>query len=192
MKKDKGLSCSEQTKRKIGNALKELMETIPFEKITVSDITDKCEIHRQTFYYHFQDRYELLDWLLYNELVVDFVTEFNVTTMYKRFYTIFETMLNDKKFYQAALKINMNDMSKYISTVSIEQFTKVIGEIGARNGIEPDTVDDKMIAEFFGYGLSGVVLNWAARGMKESPKEMTDKIEKFVDACKQLITDGNI
>ena len=50
------LSCSEITKRKIAAALKELMQTTPFEKITVSDISNKCEMHRQTFYYHFQDR----------------------------------------------------------------------------------------------------------------------------------------
>ena len=44
------LSCSEITKRKIAAALKELMQTTPFEKITVSDISNKCEMHRQTFF----------------------------------------------------------------------------------------------------------------------------------------------
>ena len=79
------LSCSEITKRKIAFALKELMETIPFEKITISDISQKSGIHRQTFYYHFQDRYELLDWLLNMELVSNFIEDFSYENIEDKF-----------------------------------------------------------------------------------------------------------
>jgi probable dihydroxyacetone kinase regulator len=192
MKKNSTLSCSEVTKLNIAHALKDLMETKQFEKITVSDITNKCGIHRQTFYYHFQDRYELLDWLLYKELVSQFTNGFSIDTMYDKFNGIFETIYNNKKFYQNALKINISEVSKYISSVSTEEFTRVICEIGKKNGVEPNSVDDKLIAEFFGYGLSGVVASWVSRGMKETPKEMTEKIEKFFIVSKKLITDGNI
>ena len=95
------LSCSEITKQKIAGALKELMETTNFEKITVSDITDRCGIHRQTFYYHFQDRYELLDWLLYNELLEPLTNGFTLDNMYEKFYNTFQTMSESKKFYQS-------------------------------------------------------------------------------------------
>lgn len=181
------LSCSEQTKLKIAQSLKELMLTNAFNKITVSDITNNCGIHRQTFYYHFQDRYELLDWLLYNEIVKPLISEFNVDTMYDRFYNTFETMYSNKKFYHNALKINPSDLSKYISKVATEEFTKVMKEIGARNGIDVDESESIVIAEFFGYGMSGVVFNWADRGMKEPPAEMTRRIEKLVAACKVVI-----
>ncbi|MGN0458742.1 MAG: TetR/AcrR family transcriptional regulator C-terminal domain-containing protein [Eubacterium sp.] len=192
MKRGSNSSCSEQTKQSIAYALKELMKVKPFEKITVSDITDKCKIHRQTFYYHFQDRYELLDWLLYNELVLPFITDLNINTVYDRFYTIFDIIYNDKRFYQAAFSINVTDISKYISTVSTREFARVISEIGKENGIDQNSIDNKMVAEFFGYGFSGVVISWASRGMKETPKEMTENIEKFIDICKKLITDRNI
>lgn len=120
------LSCSEKTKVKMAHALKELMQTNTFEKITVSDITNTCKIHRQTFYYHFQDRYELLDWLIHNELIVPFIDNFNLDNMYDRLYNMFDAMLKDKKFYQNALKINSDDLTRYISRVASEQFTEVI------------------------------------------------------------------
>ena len=63
-------------------------------------ISNQCDMHRQTFYYHFQDRYELLDWMLYNELISSFVENFSYETMEEKFYCIFNTMYNDKKFYQ--------------------------------------------------------------------------------------------
>lgn len=181
------LSCSEITKRKIANALKELMETTAFEKITVSDITDHCKIHRQTFYYHFQDRYELLDWLLYNEIVKPLLSDFSMETMFDRFKTTFQTMYSNKKFYQNALRINPSDLSNYISRVATEEFTKVMKEIGDRNGIEIDNSESLVIAEFFGFGMTGVVFNWSSRGMKETPDEMTKKIEKLVESCRIII-----
>lgn len=33
------------------------------DKITINDITEKCGINRQTFYYHFHDIYELIEWI---------------------------------------------------------------------------------------------------------------------------------
>lgn len=191
MKGKNTLSCSEATKLKIGLALKELMKTTQFEKITVSDITDKCNIHRQTFYYHFQDRYDLLDWLLYNELLSKFIEDFSIDTMYDKFHMIFDIISNDKKFFQSAFKINMNDMSKYICNVSTEEFTNVIRDIGKANGINQPNIDDQLIAEFFGYGLGGVVISWVSRGMKETPDEMTQKIKAFTNVCTTIITDRN-
>ena len=63
------LACSKETERNIADALKDLMQSKAFEKISVSDITDYCGIHRQTFYYHFTDKYELLDFVVHNELL---------------------------------------------------------------------------------------------------------------------------
>lgn len=51
-----------RTKRKLADALEDLLETRPLEKIRVHNLTDRCDIHRQTFYYHFDDVYALFTW----------------------------------------------------------------------------------------------------------------------------------
>ena len=48
---------------------KDLLKEKPFNKITVNDIANKCDINRQTFYYHFKDIYDLLEWIFANEVV---------------------------------------------------------------------------------------------------------------------------
>ena len=55
------------TKKAIAEGLKELCHHKDFNKISVRDITEQCGLNRQTFYYHFQDKYELLDWIYYQE-----------------------------------------------------------------------------------------------------------------------------
>lgn len=180
-------TCSEKTKQKMAYALKELMRNLPFDRITVSDVTDACGVHRQTFYYHFQDKFELLDWLLYSELLHPFITGFNFDNMYERFFVLFETMYSDKKFYQNALRINSGDFSRYISKVATEDFIKVIQRIAIENGIESDDKTSLGIAEFLGYGISGVVQSWTLKGMKETPKEMSDRVEFIVESTKKIV-----
>lgn len=36
----------------------------PLNKITINDITEDCGVNRMTFYYHFKDIYDLVDWIL--------------------------------------------------------------------------------------------------------------------------------
>lgn len=54
------MSGTHDTKQAIASALIELCEQKDFRKISVQDITKKVGLNRQTFYYHFTDKYDLL------------------------------------------------------------------------------------------------------------------------------------
>lgn len=58
------MADSNITKRALAAALKELMEQKPFSKINVADICEKCGMNRKSFYYHFKDKYDLVNWIL--------------------------------------------------------------------------------------------------------------------------------
>ena len=49
-----------ETKLQMAEALKRLIKDRPFSKITVQDIVIECNINRNTFYYHFENNYDLL------------------------------------------------------------------------------------------------------------------------------------
>ena len=55
------------TKRALAQALKELLKQQPLSKIRISDICDKCEMNRKSFYYHFKDKYDLVNWIFISE-----------------------------------------------------------------------------------------------------------------------------
>ncbi|HZJ87793.1 MAG TPA: TetR/AcrR family transcriptional regulator C-terminal domain-containing protein [Sphaerochaeta sp.] len=55
------------TKQQLAQSLKELMAEKPLDKITVKEIVARCGVNRQTFYYHFRDIYNLLDWFFEEE-----------------------------------------------------------------------------------------------------------------------------
>lgn len=55
------------TEAKLKYALKQMMEEIPLEEINVTALCQKCGCHRQTFYYHYQDIYDLIAAIFLNE-----------------------------------------------------------------------------------------------------------------------------
>ncbi len=57
------------TKRKIADDLKKLMSEKSVRKITVQDIMDCKDMKRQSFYYHFQDIYDVIAWIYKKELL---------------------------------------------------------------------------------------------------------------------------
>lgn len=59
---------SQSTKQMLCDALIELSAKKAFSKITVSEIVNLCNVNRKTFYYHFEDVYDLLEWHLNNEI----------------------------------------------------------------------------------------------------------------------------
>ena len=52
------------TKKALATALRDLLEEKSIDKISVHDITDSVGVNRQTFYYYFQNVYELIQWML--------------------------------------------------------------------------------------------------------------------------------
>lgn len=61
---------AEQTKCQLVDALKDLTRSVPFSKITVSDIADRAGVSRKSFYYHFKDKYDLAAQMFRMEFLV--------------------------------------------------------------------------------------------------------------------------
>lgn len=70
------------TKRTLAASLKSFTEKKPLSKITVSDIIADCGVNRKTFYYHFEDIYALLKWMLEEE-AVNVVKQFDLLVDYR-------------------------------------------------------------------------------------------------------------
>lgn len=63
------MADSNITKRALARALKDLMRRQPFEKISVGEICEACEMNRKSFYYHFKDKYDLVEWIFNTEFI---------------------------------------------------------------------------------------------------------------------------
>lgn len=102
------MADSNITKRALAVALKELMAEMPFEKITVAHICERCDMHRKSFYYHFKDKYDLVNWIFDTEVAAVVQAE-NVSPDYDEHWAFiercFEYLYENRNFYRKALEI---------------------------------------------------------------------------------------
>lgn len=134
------MADSNITKRALSEALKELMEEKPFEKISVADICEKCNMNRKSFYYHFRDKHDLVNWI--------FDTEFNVLIdehnddQWELIEVACRYFYENKKFYRRILKVTgQNSFSEHFRECMLPLLHNRIQEIVGSSDVPPMCID---------------------------------------------------
>ena len=95
---------STNTKQMLAEALIVLSNKKDFSKITISELVSYCNINRKTFYYHFTDIYDLLEWHLNNEVnfaltschsIMDYNTTISYAYNYMNQHTYLKNFIKD-------------------------------------------------------------------------------------------------
>ena len=93
----------QSTKQALSETFKTLLEVRTIDKITVKDIVSKCGVNRQTFYYHFRDIYELMEWTLENDIreylsdISDFSEDSLIIEWKESIYHLYQFLYSRKK-----------------------------------------------------------------------------------------------
>ncbi len=173
------------TKKVIAEGFKAVMKKKSFDKVTISDITDQCGLNRQTFYYHFQDKYELLNWILYTEVINPFTEDITIENWSEKLLQILRVVQKDSRFYSNAFNTaHGNEFRQYLFEVITQVLLSVIDQIAEGQEVSPD--DKLFIAEFLSYGVSGSVTKWVRTGMKTTPEATVKYIQEIISGFKQF------
>lgn len=173
----------DSTKRNIAEAFKTLMKTDDFESITITDITNECDLNRLTFYYHFKDKFDLLKWIFYNDVINPIRDTIDVVNWDERLKGVLEEMRKNKEYYDKIISYEKLDFWNYIYEVAKEIMAETLTALYHEN-MEGEHL--KFSSYFFAFGLSGTIYDWAASGMKESPEELTGKIVALTQNAKEI------
>lgn len=168
------------TKKAIAYSLKELLLEKPLPKITVNDITERCDINRQTFYYHFQDIADLVEWICLTD--ADKVLKDNKTydTWQEGFYSIFNILKEDRPFViNIYHSISLENLNRYLYKIVYPLIYNVVEEKAAGYVVREE--DKKFIADFFKYAFVALVLEWVKNDMKEDPHEIIDRLNLLIE-----------
>ncbi len=162
-------------------SLKRLAVQEPFEKITIKQITDGAGVIRVTFYNHFQDKYDLLEWIVKNE-ILDPVHILLTNRMYKQAVVlIFTNLQNDKEFYRHI--INMEGQNSFAELGQKSIYRLLLSFFGEQAGnVKPKHpwMAPEYLAEYYAQSMNYVVINWIKAGMTVPPEEMATAYEYIV------------
>ena len=102
------MSNSNITKLALASSLKKLMETEPLEKITIAEICEEYDMNRKSFYYHFKDKYHLVNWIFNTEFVPLISSPQDATLSDEKYSLLLPSMeylYENKIFYKNALEV---------------------------------------------------------------------------------------
>ena len=171
------------TKKALAQSLKKIMATKEVNKVTINDITEDCGVNRQTFYYHFTDIYDLLEWIYKNEVIekIEKIESGNLSETWQNgFLYDFEYILENKKFvHNTYNSVSRETLLKFIYKQTNNLITKVIEE--KSKNISINESNKKFISNFYKYAFVGVVQDWIEKGMMEEPKNIVNKLSTMLD-----------
>ena len=159
----------------LAESLKELAVTKPIEKITIKEITDKAGVIRPTFYNHFQDKYELLEWITINELFAPTEPLLSNGMLKEAVTFILTAMENDKDFYRRAAQLTGQNSFYEIFTSCVTKAVLKYIDVESLAGIaDYKWLKEEVVADFLGHAISWVTLQWILKGMNAPVEELTD------------------
>ena len=186
---------SNLTKKALENSLKKMLLKKKVNKITVEDLTNDCGINRMTFYYHFHDIYELIEWVCLEDAKEAIKGKKTYDTWQEGYYQIFEAVLGNKQFIMNVYKnISREHIEKFVKELTYKLIMDVINEKSKNIKVEEE--DKKFIANFYKNAFVGIMLDWIEEDMKEDPKIIVDKLNilvhgNIIEALEQFNKDNN-
>ena len=170
------------TKLKLSEALKTLMAQKPLNKITVGELVRMCKVNRNTFYYHFEDIYDLLKWTLEQEAVevvknLDPGTNFHDSLLF-----VVDYVRSNKHILNCAYdELGRDGMKRFLYTDFIEVLTPLVENYEKKLGVALSGDSRFLVIQFYVEALGGLLVDW----FKEP--EVWER-EDFIDMIEVIIT----
>lgn len=170
---------SQTTKRALGASLKNLLLQKPLNKITISDITEDCGISRMTFYYHFKDIYDLIDWTCVEDAARALEGKKTYDTWQEGFLNIFQAVRENRPFIMNVYRsVSRERIEQYLYPLIHRLVLGVVDEKSA--GMSVPDADRHFIADFYEHAFIGIMLQWIAGNMKEDPGVIVERVSVIV------------
>ena len=180
------------TKRLIADSLKELSKEKSFDKISVGEIAARSNVNRQTFYYHFQDKYDLLKWTYRVDYYEPNMTNISMDNWDRCLEGILTGVWKDREFSINTIKHAAGDMRQMILQDAQDIFNAAIDYLRAQPSMDSREIrhmnpeEQRLLARFFAYGICGMLIEWIELGMQEEPSVIAGRMLKLMTICKQL------
>ena len=170
---------SQMTKRALVASLKELMAEKPLDKITVTDLTEHCGVNRMTFYYHFKDIYDLVEWSCQEDASRALAGKKTYETWQQGLLQIFEAVLDNKPFILNVYRsVSREQVETYLYKLTYDLLEGVVEE--QAQGMSVRQEDKDFIATLYKYMFVGLMLDWVKSDMKGDPHTMVERLEQVV------------
>ena len=144
------------------------MSELPLEEISVAALARRCKVHRQTFYYHFNDIYDLLALVFLNEKIPNIDETRNSEEMVTAIYRYYE---KNQAFIDGTLNSAGKDLfEEFVYNTCYRLFTKFINNLVESKRINLN--DKKNIVRFRAFAYSNSIVYYLSTHKSKSLANM--------------------
>lgn len=149
-----------QTKTMLCTSLKKIMKHKAFSKITVTELIKDCNLNRKTFYYHFEDIYGLLKWMLEQE-AFKVIEQFDVLTDYKDAFDFILDYVNENAYFLNCIydSIGRDQLKRFFYKDFIGLMEKIIRDTEDRMNLSIDDHYRSFLCCFYTEAIAGMLID---------------------------------
>lgn len=151
------------TKQAIKTSFMKLLNLKMLDKITVKDIVEDCGINRNTFYYHYQDVYELLQ-EIFEEETKNYVVKHGQNLADAFLDAVDFTLKNKRAIFHVFHSLQREVLEKYLFDVSDRLAEQYVNE--QAEGLTVDRQDLRYVTVFYKHAVVGTIIEWLLNDME--------------------------
>lgn len=157
------------TKKELSESLKNAMRKKPFQKITVSELIQDCGMNRNTFYYHFEDIYDLLKWTFEQE-AIEVVKNFDLLVDYEEAIDFVMNYVESNEYIIncAYDSIGRDELKRFFYADFIEIVVSIIDGVEKDSGKKFEPEYRKFLISFYMEAIGGMLIEWIKDRNKKS------------------------
>lgn len=176
---------SQTTKRALSASLQKMLRQRPLNKITVTDIAEDCSVSRMTFYYHFKDIYDLIDWTL-NDNAAHILEKCKGADSSKQILLTILRSLQEKKAELTNLmrSVQQEEIETYLYKMIHSVMEGSLSQQSINLSITPE--DRAFVLDFYTYASVGLLLAWVKSGMETDPEQLVNQLLSIITADRVL------
>lgn len=176
---------SQITKKALEDALRHFLTLKPLNKITISDLTDYCGVSRMTFYYHFEDIYDLLIWCGRESIRKNLDLDDLQADWKEGLLRIFQVAQADRVIILNVYRVmGREQLERYLAPPLHRIVSHIVDEEAK---VCPVSEEDKaFIIRCYNYIFIGLILDWIQGGMTEDPAHIIKRVDTLLGGSVSL------
>lgn len=174
----------QNTKLMFAKSLMNLLYRKPLSRITVTDITANCGLNRMTFYYHFNDLYDLLSFA-FDYSTNKALEKVDNTDIREILYSVLNGLEKEKvMIFNIYSSLGYEFLLVYFYRVVDRIIRDILKKKNEGYSLSPS--DEDLIVNFYNYAISGIIIDWVKHGMSQDKEALIKKLNWVIEGTMKV------
>ena len=183
-----------ETENLLKQAFKKLALEKPVEKITIREITEGAGVIRTTFYHHYQDKYELMEQIIRDEIIQPIEPLVENDMIDEAVILIFSNLMREKELYMKLARTDGQNSFEQIAQNCVRDILYQVISRKIQAKIDTKTLkhiwlSPEMVSMYYAQTMTFVVMYWIDMGMPYTPREIAEIYEYIISHSLQDVVD---